>query len=281
MTNLGSILESRDITLSTMVCLVKDTVYPVVMCECESWTKHEKTECQRIDAFKLWCWRRVLSPLNIKEIKPVIPKGNQPWIFIGRSEAEAESPILWPSDMKSWLIEKDPDIDKERGQEVKGATEDQMIRFHHWLSRHEFDQLQRLWRSGKPDMLQPMEWQRVGHDWVTEQQHSGSMTIFLPSQQCQQNHLFKGYETSWDTHSSSLISSLVSRSNWQFTGNEKIEEQVKHNPRMWSAKCNRWEILQDQWPRFFNKWSTKPEQKEPEQCYRYLAIALDSNCCCN
>ena len=122
---------------------------------------------------KNWCFQPMVlkktleSSLDIKEIKPVLPKGNQAWIFIGRSEAEAESPIIWPPDVKSWLTEKDPDIDKERGQEEKGATEDQMIRFHHWLSGNEFDQPQRLWRSGKPDMLQPMGWQRVGHDWTT------------------------------------------------------------------------------------------------------------------
>ena len=76
MTNLDSILKSRDISLPTRVCLVKAMVFPVVMCGCESWTI-EKAECRRLDAFQLWCWRRLLSPLDCKEIKPVNPKGNQ------------------------------------------------------------------------------------------------------------------------------------------------------------------------------------------------------------
>ena len=86
------------------------------MYECESWTV-KKTECQRIDAFKLWCWRRLESPLACKEIKSVNPKGNQPWIFIGKTGAKAEAPVLWPPDSKSQLIGKDPDAGKNWGQE--------------------------------------------------------------------------------------------------------------------------------------------------------------------
>ena len=100
MTNLDSILKSRDIILSTKVCLVKAMVFPVVMYGCESWTIN-KAEHQRIDAFELWCWRRLESPSDCKEIQPVHPKGNQSWIFIGRTDAEAETPILWPPDAKS------------------------------------------------------------------------------------------------------------------------------------------------------------------------------------
>ena len=100
MTNLDSILKSRDITLSTKVCLVKAMVFPVVMYGCESWTI-KKAEHRRIDAFELWCWRRLLSPLDCKEIKPVHSKGDQSWVFIGRSDVEAETPILWPPDVKS------------------------------------------------------------------------------------------------------------------------------------------------------------------------------------
>ena len=94
MTNLDSILKSRDITLSTKVHLVKAMVFPVVMYGSESWTI-KKAECQRIDAFELWCWRSLESPLDFKEVKAVNPKGNQSWIFIGRTDAEAEAPILW------------------------------------------------------------------------------------------------------------------------------------------------------------------------------------------
>ena len=100
MTNLDSILKTRDITLPTKVCLVKAMVSPVVMYGCESWTV-KKAECRKIDAFELWCWRRLESPLDCKEIQPVHPKGDQSWLFIGRTDAEAETPILWPPHVKS------------------------------------------------------------------------------------------------------------------------------------------------------------------------------------
>ena len=103
MTNLDSILKSINITLSTKVRLVKAIVLPVVMYGCESWTV-KKAEHQRIDAFELWCWRKLLSPLDGKEIQPVYPKGDQSWVFIGRTDVEAETPILWPPDMKSCVI---------------------------------------------------------------------------------------------------------------------------------------------------------------------------------
>ena len=99
MTNLDSILKSRHITLSTMVRLIKAMVFPVVMYGCESWTI-KKAEHRRIDAFELWCWRRLLRVC--KEIQPVHPKGDQSWVFIGRTDVEAETPILWPPD-KNWL----------------------------------------------------------------------------------------------------------------------------------------------------------------------------------
>ena len=100
MTNLDSILKSRDITLPTKVHLVKAMVFPVVMYRCESWTM-KKAECQRIDAFELWCWRRLENPLDCKEIQLVHPKGDQSWVFIGRTDAEAETSILWPPHVKS------------------------------------------------------------------------------------------------------------------------------------------------------------------------------------
>ena len=100
MTNLDSILKSIDITLPTKVGLVKAMVFPVVVYGCESWTI-KKAEGQKIDAFELWCWRRLLSPLDCKEIKPVHPKGNQSLIFLGRPDVEAETPVLWPPHAKS------------------------------------------------------------------------------------------------------------------------------------------------------------------------------------
>ena len=81
------------------------------------------------------------SPLDSKETKPVNPKGNQSWIFIGRTDAEAEAPILWPPDAKTWLIGKDSDAGKDWRQEEKGTTEDEMFGWHHWLDRHEFEQV--------------------------------------------------------------------------------------------------------------------------------------------
>ena len=100
MTNLDSIFKSRDITLSTKVRLVKAMVFPVIMYGYENWTV-KKAKRRRTDAFELWCWRRLLSPLDCKEIQPVHPKGNQSWIFIGRTDVEAETPILWPPDAKN------------------------------------------------------------------------------------------------------------------------------------------------------------------------------------
>ena len=101
MTNLDSILKSRDITLSAKVSLVKAMVFPVVMCGCESWTV-KKGEHQRIDTFELWCWKRLLRvPWDCKEIQPVHSEGDQPWDFFGRSDAEAETPVLWPPHAKS------------------------------------------------------------------------------------------------------------------------------------------------------------------------------------
>ena len=101
MTNLDSILKSRDITLPTKIHLVKAMVFPEVMYECESWTV-KKAERRRVDAFELWCWRRLLRvPLDFKEIQPVHPKGDQSWVFIGRTDAEAETPILGPPHVKS------------------------------------------------------------------------------------------------------------------------------------------------------------------------------------
>ena len=138
-TNLESLVRSRDVTLPKKVRLVKAMVFPVVMYGCETWTI-KKAEHWRIDAFELWCWRRLLkSPLDYKEIQPVHPKGNQSWIFMGRTDAEAETSILWPPDEKNWFIGKDPDAGKEWGQEETGVPEDEMVGWHHWLNGHEFE----------------------------------------------------------------------------------------------------------------------------------------------
>ena len=132
---LVGILKSRDLTLPTKVRWVKSLVFPVVwgLDYKESW------------APKNWCfWTVVLektleSPLDCKEIQPVHPKGNQPWIFIGRTDAKAETPILWPPDTKSWLIWKNPDVGKDWRWEEKGMAEDEIVGWYHQLNGHEFD----------------------------------------------------------------------------------------------------------------------------------------------
>ena len=119
---------------------------------------------------KNWCfWTAVLektfeSPLDCKEIQPVHPKRNQSWVFIGRTDVETETPILWPPDAKSWLIGKDPDAGKDWGQEEKGTTEDEMVGWHHWLNGHELS----WWWTGRPGVLRFMGSQRVRHEWATE-----------------------------------------------------------------------------------------------------------------
>ena len=138
--NLDSILKSSNVTLSTKVRLVKAMVFPVIMYGCESWTI-KKAEHQRIDAFELWVLEKILeSPLDYKEIQPVNAKGNQSWIFIGRTDVEAETPILWPPDVKNWIIWKDPDAGKHWRREEKDTVEGEMVGWHHQLNGHEFEQ---------------------------------------------------------------------------------------------------------------------------------------------
>ena len=136
MTNLDSIFKSRDITLPTKFHLVKAMVFPVVMYGCENWTEESWVP-------KNWgFWTMVLektleSPLDCKEIQPVHSKGDQSSVFFGRTDAKAETPILWPPDVKSWLTGKDPDAGRDWGQEEKGMTEDEMAGWHHELDGHE------------------------------------------------------------------------------------------------------------------------------------------------
>ena len=134
---------------------------------------------------KNWCfWTVVLektleSPLDCKEIQLVKPKGNQSWIFTGRTHAEAEAPILWPPDAKSWLTGIDSDAGKDWSQEEKRMTEDEMVEWHQQLDGHEFEQAWSWWWTGKPGMLQTMGSQRVRHDWATELNWS-PLAFFLP-----------------------------------------------------------------------------------------------------
>ena len=123
--------------MPTKVRLVKAMVFSVVMYGCESWTV-KKAEHQRIDAFELWCQKTLESPLDCKEIQPIHPKGDHPWVFFGKTDAEAETPILWPPHVKSGLAGKDPNAGKDSGQEQKGMTEVEMAGWHHRLDGHGF-----------------------------------------------------------------------------------------------------------------------------------------------
>ena len=138
MTNLDIILESRDITLPMKACVVKAMVFPVVMYGCESWTIKESWAPKNRYFWTVVLEKTLESPLDCKEIKPVNPKGS--WIFSGRTDAEAETPILWLPDVKNWLIGIDPDAGKDWRQKEKGMTEDEMGWWHHWLNGHEFEQ---------------------------------------------------------------------------------------------------------------------------------------------
>ena len=143
MTNLDSILESRDITLPTKVCLVKAMVFPVVMYRCESWTV-KKAERHRIDAFELWCWRRLLRvPWTSRRPNQ---SWDQSWHFFGRNDAKAETPVLWTPHAKSWLIGKDSDAGRNWRQEENGTTEDEMAGWPHGLHGRESE-----WTPGVGD----------------------------------------------------------------------------------------------------------------------------------
>ena len=143
-------------------------------------------DCEETWASKNWCfWTVVLektleSPLHYKEIQPVHPKGDQSWIFIGRTDAEAETLILWPPDEMSWLIGKDPDAGRDGGQEEKGTTEDEMAGWHHWLNGHGWIWVDSgsWWWTGRPGVLRFTGLQRVGHDWATELNWTDMLILF-------------------------------------------------------------------------------------------------------
>ena len=137
MTNLDSILKSRDYFANKGLSS-QSYGFPVVIYGCESWTI-KKAEHQRIDAFDFGVGEDSWESLDCKEIQPVHPKGNQSWLFIGRTDAEAEAPILWPPDAKNCLIWKDPNSGKDCRQEEKGTIEDKIVGLHHQLNGLEFE----------------------------------------------------------------------------------------------------------------------------------------------
>ena len=139
MTNLDSIIKSRAITLPTKVCLVKAMIFSSSQVWTWEWDYNESWEPNN------WCFGAVVLEktleglLDCKEIQPVHPKGDQSWVFIGRTDVEGETPIIWPPDVKNWLTLKYPDAGKDWGQEEKGMTEDEMVGWHHWCNGHEFE----------------------------------------------------------------------------------------------------------------------------------------------
>ena len=139
MTNLDSLLKSRDIILPSKVYIIKAMGFPIVVYGCESWTR-KKAECWRTDTFELWCWRRLSRVLWTARISnnPILRRStlNIHW----GTDAEAEAPILWSPYGKNWFIEEDPDAGEDWGQEEKVVTENDLVGWYHQLNGHEFDQ---------------------------------------------------------------------------------------------------------------------------------------------
>ena len=230
-----SILKSRDITLPTKARLVKAMVFPVVMYGCESWTIKKAFWTVALEK------KTLESDLDYKEIQPVHPKGNQSWIFIGRTDAEAETPIFWPPDVKSWLIWKVPDAGKDWGREEKGMTEDEMVGWHHRLNGHEFE-----WTPGVGDgqggLACCSPWGRKELDttewlnWTDEDIEKSSMCL-LPSFHYHENlnlctvHLSQLINECWFTitkvHTSYINYSLVFPNVFFFLFQDP-EEDISH-----------------------------------------------------
>ena len=215
MTNLDSILKSRDITLLKKIRLVKAMVFPVVMYGCESWTV-KKAEHWRIAAFELWCWRRLLRvPWTARRSNQSI-KGDQSWVFIGRTDVEAETSILWPPHVKNWLTGKYPDAGKDWKREEKGTTQDEMAGWHHWLDGHEFE-----WTPGVGDGQGSQAcyslWGRRELDTTEQLNWTELMTcktkIIKPCQKIRQNVSKGSDEACFQRHHKSYIS-FVKMNEW-------------------------------------------------------------------
>ena len=152
------------------------------MYRCENWTI-KKAEYQRTSAFKLWCWKRLESPLDCKEIKPVNPKGNQHWIFTGRTDPEAEAPILWPPDLKSWLIGRPWCWERLKAEREEGnrGWDGWVASLIQWTWT--WENTRKWWGTGRPGVLPFIGSQRVSYDWVTEEEQSGPQPRCLRSRE--------------------------------------------------------------------------------------------------
>ena len=162
-TYLDSVLKAE-----TSLCqenIVKAIVFPVVMYRCESWTI-KKAEHWRIDAGIVVLEKTLESPLDSKEIRPVNPKGNQTWLFTGRADAEAKAPILWPPDMKSQLIGKDPDTGYKIEGRRRSGWQDEKVGWHHWLNGHEFEQTPRD-SEGQGSLACCRTWGHKSQTWLS------------------------------------------------------------------------------------------------------------------
>ena len=149
--------------------------------------------------------KTLVSPLDCKEIQPVHPRWDQSWVFIGKTDAEAETPILWPPHANSWLIGKDPDAGRDWGQEEKGTTEDEMAGWHHRLTQRTWVwvNFRSWWWTGRPGLLWFMGSQRVGHDWATELNYMWVWFVELESQ------LLDFYLCPWTSPMTSLFPHLL------------------------------------------------------------------------
>ena len=163
-TNLDSRLKSRNITLMTKIHIVKGVVLPVSCTDVRVKPQRRKKKAEEPRNWYFWIVvleKTLESPLDSKEIKPVTPRGNQPWIFIGRTDTEA--PIFWPHDANSWLFGKDSGAGKDWRQVEKGVTEDEMVGWHHWLIGHEFRQTPAD-SEGQGSLVCYSSWGREGSD---------------------------------------------------------------------------------------------------------------------
>ena len=206
MTSLGSILKSRDVTLPTKIRIVKAMIFPIVMYGCESWTI-KKAEHRRIDAYVLWCWRRLLRvPSTAKRsnwsiLKEINPEYSLEGLtlklqYFGHLMERANS------------LEETP-MWKDRRQEEKGTTEDEMVGWHHWLDGHEFEQAPGdRGRTENPSVLPPMGFQRARHDWVTKQQQQSSPQVHGTLQRIQ-GRICLGAKFSLGMNSSSVFPGCV------------------------------------------------------------------------